>query len=144
MSSPYSFNTEVFQNIPRGLGMSTCINSFQYTNQQGANAIYYNKSTGGLKTEALKDFHNLFVKKWLIKNISKKGDILIDFAKRFQTDIYLQILEDFIEGNGYDLVRVKLLVSLIYLNMSPLHNYPFDKLLYSLGRLTLNHEIQNL
>ena len=45
MSSPYSFNTEVFQNIPHGLGMSTCINSFQYTSQQGANAIYYNKST---------------------------------------------------------------------------------------------------
>jgi hypothetical protein len=56
----------------------------------------------------------------------------------------LQILSDFIVGQGYDLARVKFLVSLIYLNMSPLHHYPFDKLLYSLGRQMLNDEIQKL
>ena len=72
------------------------------------------------------------------------GNIFIDFAQRFQTDNYLQILGGFIKGHGYDLARVKLLVSLIYLNMSPLHHYPFDKLLYSLGRLMLNDEVQNL
>ena len=42
--------------------------------------IYYNKSTGGLKTEALKDFHNLFVKKTLITSVSNPGDTLIDYA----------------------------------------------------------------
>jgi hypothetical protein len=42
--------------------------------------IYYNKSVGGLKTEGLKDFHNLFVKKTLITSVSNPGDTLIDYA----------------------------------------------------------------
>lgn len=42
--------------------------------------IYYNKPAGKMKTEALKNFHNLYVKKNLIKSVSKRGDILIDYA----------------------------------------------------------------
>jgi hypothetical protein len=41
---------------------------------------YYNTPVGKLKTEAMKNFHNLYVKKLLIKNVSKHGDTLIDFA----------------------------------------------------------------
>ena len=42
--------------------------------------IYYNKVSTDNKTQALKDFHNCFVKRILIKSVAKKGDILIDFA----------------------------------------------------------------
>jgi hypothetical protein len=42
--------------------------------------VYYNKTSDNFKTNSLKDFHNLFVKKMLIKSVSKKGDTLIDFA----------------------------------------------------------------
>jgi hypothetical protein len=42
--------------------------------------IYYNKPAGKMQTESLKNFHNLYVKKNLIKSVSKKGDILIDYA----------------------------------------------------------------
>jgi mRNA (guanine-N7-)-methyltransferase len=42
--------------------------------------VYYNTGSGNFKTQALKDFHNLFVKKMLITNVSKRGDILIDYA----------------------------------------------------------------
>lgn len=42
--------------------------------------IYYNKPSGIMKTESLKNFHNLYVKKTLIKNVSKRDDTLIDFA----------------------------------------------------------------
>ena len=43
--------------------------------------VYYNKSTGDTnKTEALKNFHNLYVKKMLIGGVSNRGDTLIDFA----------------------------------------------------------------
>jgi hypothetical protein len=41
---------------------------------------YYNTPAGKLKTVAMKDFHNLYVKKLLIKSTSKPGDTLIDFA----------------------------------------------------------------
>jgi hypothetical protein len=42
--------------------------------------VYYNTPSGKFMTEALKNFHNLYVKKILIKNVSKPGDNLIDFA----------------------------------------------------------------
>ena len=48
-------------------------------------------------------------------------------------EINLQ-LENYITGKGYSLTKVKLLVGLIYLNMSPLHQEPFDKMLHALGR----------
>ena len=41
---------------------------------------YYNTPAGKLKTEAMKNFHNLYVKKLLITSVSKQGDTLIDFA----------------------------------------------------------------
>lgn len=49
-SLPYSFNTETFITVPCGSNLgffapSTSIISSQYTIQQKANAIYYNKST---------------------------------------------------------------------------------------------------
>ena len=42
--------------------------------------IYYNTTSGDFKTQSMKDFHNLYVKRVLIKNVSKKGDTLIDYA----------------------------------------------------------------
>ena len=42
--------------------------------------VYYNTPAGKMKTEALKNFHNLYVKKLLISGVSKQGDTLIDFA----------------------------------------------------------------
>jgi hypothetical protein len=42
--------------------------------------IYYNTPAGKMKTDGLKNFHNLYVKKLLISGASKQGDTLIDFA----------------------------------------------------------------
>ena len=42
--------------------------------------IYYNTPSGKLKTESMKNFHNLYVKKLLIKCVSNQGDTLIDYA----------------------------------------------------------------
>lgn len=42
--------------------------------------IYYNKPAGKTLTEAMKNFHNLYVKKLLIKSVSRQGDTLIDYA----------------------------------------------------------------
>jgi hypothetical protein len=42
---------------------------------------YYNgNNSRDFKTESMKNFHNLFVKKLLIKSVSKYGETLIDFA----------------------------------------------------------------
>ncbi len=45
-----------------------------------------------------------------------------------------EVYETFLNKHGYDLKKVKILTGLIFLNMSPLHNSPFDGLLYHLGK----------
>ena len=42
--------------------------------------VYYNRLSSSTNTKALRDFHNLFVKRLLIKSVSHRGDTLIDYA----------------------------------------------------------------
>lgn len=46
----------------------------------GDDDVYYNRVTSARKTQGLRDFHNLFVKKKLITSVSNPGNILIDYA----------------------------------------------------------------
>lgn len=50
--------------------------------------------------------------------------------------------ESFIMKNGFDLKKIRLITALIFLNMSPLHNNPFDAMLYYLGKSML-HKVQS-
>lgn len=42
--------------------------------------VYYNNSTKKSNTDGLRNFHNSFVKKTLIRSVSKPGDTLIDYG----------------------------------------------------------------
>ena len=42
--------------------------------------VYYNSVTTDKLTKCMRDFHNVFVKKILIQSVSKRNDILMDFA----------------------------------------------------------------
>jgi hypothetical protein len=42
--------------------------------------VYYNRTGNENRTKALRDFHNLFVKRKLIMGVSNRNDILIDYA----------------------------------------------------------------
>jgi len=42
--------------------------------------VYYNPTTKETTTRGLRDFHNLFVKKKLIRGVAHRGDTLIDYA----------------------------------------------------------------
>lgn len=48
-----------------------------------------------------------------------------------------EVLYDFIEGNGLSLFKVKLLTPIIWLNMSPLHEYPISTFLFYFGKYNL-------
>jgi dTDP-glucose pyrophosphorylase len=85
-----------------------------------------------------------YIKLNLLSYFENSDEISIDFAQRFQAKGYKEALSNFIESQGYDIARVRLITSLIYLNMAPLHHYPFDKLLYSLGRYYLHAELINI
>jgi len=52
-----------------------------------------------------------------------------------------ELFELFLKKNGYELKKVRILTSLIFLNMSSLHNDPFDLLLYYLGKSMLNKSL---
>ena len=45
--------------------------------------------------------------------------------------------EEFVRNSGYDMQRIRLIRALIFLNMSPLHEYPFDKMLFHMSRFYL-------
>ena len=53
------------------------------------------------------------------------------------------LLYKFIIENGYDLKKVKILSSIIWLNMAPLHEYPFNKFLFNFGKYNLHKTLQN-
>jgi hypothetical protein len=52
--------------------------------------------------------------------------------------VYEDILQRWVVKQGLDWKKVKTLVPIIYLNMSPLHEAPFDKFLVALAQLHFN------
>ena len=65
-----------------------------------------------------------------------------DFAQRYSGGMFRGILQEFLTGKGYDFARVEVLAGIIFINMSPLHHYPFDKLLLCLGRHTIKTALE--
>lgn len=66
------------------------------------------------------------------------NEISFDFATRGSMSDYRRMLERFIRERGYSMEKVEKLVGVIYLNMAPLHHYPFDKMLFALGTKVLH------
>ncbi len=102
--------------------------------------LYYDlaKLLGGIK------LNYDYIKRNLLSFIVDDGDIYIDFGCRFQQAAYERVLERYIRQRGLDFARVRLLVALIYLNMAPLHHFPFDRLLYHLGSLALQEQLERM
>jgi len=48
-----------------------------------------------------------------------------------------KLLHSFIKENGYDLKKVEILTSIIWINMAPLHEYPFNNFLFNFGKYNL-------
>jgi len=53
-----------------------------------------------------------------------------------------EIFNDFIEKNGYDIEKINILTSLIWINMSPLHEYPLNNFLFNYGKYNLYSHIK--
>lgn len=56
-------------------------------------------------------------------------------------DSLITILENYVVTKNLDLKRIKILSGITFLNMAPLHNAPFDKLLMALGSKLISDEI---
>jgi NDP-sugar pyrophosphorylase family protein len=104
---------------------------------------------GDLYYDLAKLNHNLIFNHDLVnrgnyKNLEIDGkrecEILIS-SKMIECREYLH---RFIESSGWDLKKVKILTPLIWLNMSPLHEYPLNKFLFSFGKYNLYKELYEL
>lgn len=63
------------------------------------------------------------------------NEVFIDFPSVDSVHLYSTMLQQWCYDNNYDWQKVKTLVPLIYLNMAPLHEAPFDKFLIAMSQL---------
>ena len=78
---------------------------------------------------------NLFSVKW------KKNEINYRFKREKLSSLIEISFEKWCIKNSYSFKKVKILTSLIYLNIAPLHHYPYSLFLYALGKSMLNKEL---
>ena len=62
----------------------------------------------------------------------QKGDLIVNFKIESSESIsrFKKIYEDWLKENGFDIKYVKFLTGIIFLNMSPLHDEEFGKILW--------------
>lgn len=83
-----------------------------------------------------------YIKNGLMNYQENEDNIWLDYAIRKSFNELSTVLENFIISQGLDLNKVKLIQGIIYLNMSPLHHPPFDKLLFSLSQKILSEQLK--
>jgi NDP-sugar pyrophosphorylase family protein len=86
--------------------------------------------------------HNLTVNHDLInKNLFtirvRKDGIICDVLRKNNLVDCEKVFWEFVKKNGYDGKKIKLITSLIWLSMSPLHTHPFDLFLFYFGKYNL-------
>lgn len=102
---------------------------------------------GDIYYDLAKLYHALIICGEIIRNnyfeIKIKGDnIEYNYLIKGNLQDYRIIFEKFIKDNKYDLHKVKVLTSLIFLNIAPLHHEPYNKLLYYLGKSMLFENLE--
>ncbi len=92
--------------------------------------IYYDlaKMLGGLYL----NYRDVKADKYSYKEMSDYATINIPSVP--DVEKYEDILRSFVLKQGLDWIKVQMLVPIIYLNMSPLHEAPFDKFLIALAQ----------
>lgn len=84
--------------------------------------------------------HNLISKneyKIIINN--NKVEINYSLSKKYMG--CQKLFYKFIKKNDFSLYKVKIITALVYLNISPLHHYPYSNFLYYLGKYELQKTI---
>lgn len=80
--------------------------------------------------------HNVINKNlYIFKNVKNKITIKIKKEKKF--NLNLMSFYKFCKKNNFDINKIELLCSLIYLNIADLHHSPYSHFLFNLGKLML-------
>ena len=79
-----------------------------------------------------------FIKKGKFSYNENKKGVTYNFQSRKKLMDKLELkFRSFLKENNFSLKKIEILKCIIYLNMSPLHEFPFDKLLFSHGKFEL-------
>ncbi len=97
---------------------------------------------GDMNYDLAKLNHNLTVNHDIVFNnlfsVKVRGNVVTCDIMRSENLVSCQkVLWDFIEKEGYDLKKIKMLTAIAWLNMSPLHHHPYNYFLYYFGKLNL-------
>jgi choline kinase len=102
-----------------------------------------NLKVGDLYYDLAKLNHNLTINHDIINknlfNSSKENCYVLINSKLKECE---EILHLFITNNGLDLKKVKVLTAIIWINMAPLHEYPFNNFLFNYGKYNLQKQLK--
>ena len=101
---------------------------------------------GDLYYDFAKLLHGLIVSHKIIEenqySIHWDSNVIEFELKRFHRDVEFEnYFNIWINENNYDLKKVRILTSLIYLNIAALHHKPYNYLLFALGKLMLQRQL---
>lgn len=105
-------------------------------------------TTGDIYYDLAKLLHGLIINHELIA----KDHFTVEWGEReirydfFRRQVLVECEEYFglwLESEGYDRKKVRILTALVYLNIAALHHYPYSLLLYGLGKALLNHTLES-
>ena len=97
---------------------------------------------GDLYYDFAKLLHGLIINHGLIKDNlfwikHEDKKIEYEFLRKESLICFERVFFEWLTKNEYSLSKVKLITSLIYLNIAPLHHKPYDELLFYLGKKML-------
>ena len=75
--------------------------------------------------------------------IIKNKEVKLNIQKKKNLHIFRQNFHKYILEKKYNLQKVKILSSLIFLNIAPLHQYPYNEFLFYYGKYNLTKILQN-
>ena len=75
------------------------------------------------------------------KVLTKQNKVRIFIKRNKKLKIIEKLFKNWIKKNGYDLKKVMILTGLIFLNISPLHHYPYNNFLFLLGKKMLSENL---
>lgn len=101
--------------------------------------LYYDiaKLYGGM----IIDYTKIKQNKFTFLDYGKKVRFKMISIKNFE--VYEKLFKNILFENNIDFKRVEILTALIFLNMSPLHYYPFDIMLFNRSKIMLDKYFRN-
>jgi choline kinase len=100
--------------------------------------IYYDFAK--LKHNIYLNHHNLENDLYELKEINKNSCV-VDIKCNYFLINQINRYESFIKENNYDNKKINILMSLIWINMAPLHTYPLNNFLFNFGKYNLYQNI---